>query len=238
MSSYAKGTPESYIKAREAEMAARQKEGLATGQGVSPVKVTDAMRQEAAKMEAEKRAMAATAANKPGQRHVSPPVAKPVPKAIAPVVAKAQQTARNIAATRPASATGGIRASNDPSNPEIAQKLAEAKTYMQSVGKSDTGYEPSGSAYSSLAGASKPTITTTDPTLLKGPGGLQPDVGYGNRPYGATPVAPAGGVFKKGGRVKAKAKSKSSYSSGGKVSSASKRGDGCAQRGKTKGRMI
>lgn len=33
-------------------------------------------------------------------------------------------------------------------------------------------------------------------------------------------------------------KSKLDYSKGGKVSSASKRGDGCAQRGKTKGRMV
>ena len=46
--------------------------------------------------------------------------------------------------------------------------------------------------------------------------------------------APAPAPMKKGGKVKVK----SSYSSGGKVSSASKRGDGCAQRGKTKGRMV
>ena len=37
--------------------------------------------------------------------------------------------------------------------------------------------------------------------------------------------------FKKGGKVKKMA-------SGGKVSSASKRADGCAIRGKTKGRMV
>ena len=42
--------------------------------------------------------------------------------------------------------------------------------------------------------------------------------------------------FKKGGKVKEKATN--SYKSGGSVSSASKRGDGCAQRGKTKGRMV
>ena len=41
---------------------------------------------------------------------------------------------------------------------------------------------------------------------------------------GATPM-------RKGGKVKKMAK-------GGKVGSASKRGDGCAQRGKTKGRMV
>jgi hypothetical protein len=43
-----------------------------------------------------------------------------------------------------------------------------------------------------------------------------------------------GSEYKKGGKVK----STSSYKSGGKVSSASKRGDGCAVKGKTKGRMI
>ena len=38
------------------------------------------------------------------------------------------------------------------------------------------------------------------------------------------------GYKRSGGKV--------SYKSGGKVSSASKRADGCAQRGKTKGRMV
>jgi len=42
------------------------------------------------------------------------------------------------------------------------------------------------------------------------------------------------GRFKKGGQVK-KAKK---YASGGSVSSASKRGDGCATKGKTRGRMV
>jgi hypothetical protein len=39
--------------------------------------------------------------------------------------------------------------------------------------------------------------------------------------------------MKKGGEVKAK-----KMASGGKVSSASSRGDGCAIKGKTKGRMV
>jgi len=42
---------------------------------------------------------------------------------------------------------------------------------------------------------------------------------------------PQGEGMKKGGKVK-------KYASGGSVSSASKRADGCAQRGKTKGRMV
>ena len=41
--------------------------------------------------------------------------------------------------------------------------------------------------------------------------------------------------YKKGGKVKAKCKC---MSSGGKVSSASKRADGCVSKGKTKGRLI
>ena len=40
---------------------------------------------------------------------------------------------------------------------------------------------------------------------------------------------------KRGGKVKAKAKK---YAGGGSVGSASKRADGCAVRGKTKGRMV
>jgi len=43
--------------------------------------------------------------------------------------------------------------------------------------------------------------------------------------------------FKKGGKTKARAKPMQKFASGGSVSSASKRGDGIAQRGKTKGRM-
>ena len=49
------------------------------------------------------------------------------------------------------------------------------------------------------------------------------------------PMAPASQGMKKGGSVKAKTKA---YKAGGKVSSASKRADGCAIKGKTKGRMV
>jgi hypothetical protein len=60
-----------------------------------------------------------------------------------------------------------------------------------------------------------------------------------NQTFNIQPTASAAGqpqeqqaaLFKKGGKVK-------KMSAGGKVSSASKRGDGCAQRGKTKGRMV
>jgi hypothetical protein len=56
----------------------------------------------------------------------------------------------------------------------------------------------------------------------------------GPKPMGAMNTPPP--MMKKGGKVKA-----SSYKSGGNVStasSASRRGDGIAQRGKTKGRML
>ena len=43
------------------------------------------------------------------------------------------------------------------------------------------------------------------------------------------------GPFKKGGKVVSKAKK---YAGGGSVGSASKRADGCATRGRTKGRMV
>jgi hypothetical protein len=46
-----------------------------------------------------------------------------------------------------------------------------------------------------------------------------------------------GANFKKGGKAKAKAKPMQKFASGGSVSSASKRGDGIAQKGKTKGRI-
>ncbi len=58
----------------------------------------------------------------------------------------------------------------------------------------------------------------------------------GNRPVPTGGGAgPALGDIEKmmGSRIK-----KPTYKAGGKVSSASKRGDGCAQRGKTKGKMV
>jgi hypothetical protein len=60
-------------------------------------------------------------------------------------------------------------------------------------------------------------------------------------PNPGKPGAPTGGMgqaptMKKGGKVKSSA-SKSKYSSGGSVSSASKRADGIAMKGKTRGKM-
>jgi hypothetical protein len=48
---------------------------------------------------------------------------------------------------------------------------------------------------------------------------------------GGAPMPPAGPGMKKGGKVKKMAK-------GGSTGSASKRADGCAQRGKTKGKFV
>lgn len=68
--------------------------------------------------------------------------------------------------------------------------------------------------------------------------GNKPPVGANSTQVSSAPPAfkSLGGIgagMKKGGKVKAKA-----YAKGGTVSSASKRGDGIAQRGKTKGRMV
>ena len=61
------------------------------------------------------------------------------------------------------------------------------------------------------------------------PGGGQPTPP--SRTSGNMPMPTMAGGMKKGGKVKKMAK-------GGSVSSASKRGDGCATKGKTKGRFV
>ena len=53
---------------------------------------------------------------------------------------------------------------------------------------------------------------------------------------GARPAPPMGGGMKKGGSVRAEKKASGGMTS--KAPTASKRGDGIAQRGKTKGRMV
>ena len=67
-----------------------------------------------------------------------------------------------------------------------------------------------------------------------GLGNSAPLVQVNNPPPAPQPLSdtePTG--MRKGGKVKAK-----KYAAGGKVSSASKRADGCATKGKTKGRMV
>lgn len=61
----------------------------------------------------------------------------------------------------------------------------------------------------------------------------QAQPGQPSAPPTARSLAGMGAFMKKGGAVKSKA-----YAKGGSVSSASKRGDGIAQRGKTKGKMV
>lgn len=65
-------------------------------------------------------------------------------------------------------------------------------------------------------------------------GGMRPPVG-GMRPQGPAPTGPM--VPVRGGGM-APASVATMMKKGGKVSSASKRADGCAQRGKTKGKMV
>lgn len=76
------------------------------------------------------------------------------------------------------------------------------------------------SAYSS-SGGRNPRLMGLDPMMEAD---LERMAGEGGR------------NFKKGGKAKANPIKK--YASGGSVSSASKRGDGCAVRGKTKGRIL
>lgn len=91
------------------------------------------------------------------------------------------------------------------------------------IGGAQVGQMPNFSAMPTMSGPIGGMGTPpAGPVNRGGMGGIPPNAGSG---------------FKKGGKVKAKS---SSYKSGGsvKASSASKRGDGCAIKGKTKGRMV
>lgn len=70
----------------------------------------------------------------------------------------------------------------------------------------------------------------------------RPAAGMGVRPMAEEVMvaeeAPAGAMMRKGGKVKKKPMAAKKMAKGGSVSSASKRGDGCATKGKTKGRFV
>lgn len=88
------------------------------------------------------------------------------------------------------------------------------------------------------AGRAQPVMTSMENVDVDriGRGGFEaPDVPERVRFEDET-AKPFYSRFKKGGQVKKKPAKK--MSKGGSVSSASKRADGCAQRGKTKGRMV
>lgn len=73
------------------------------------------------------------------------------------------------------------------------------------------------------------------------PIGNNASVGLGMNPLSNKIGANFTTTLKKGGKVKKAAPKKAApkkMAKGGKVSSASRRGDGCAQRGKTKGRFV
>lgn len=102
-------------------------------------------------------------------------------------------------------------------------------------------------------GGNRPNpVTQPSPVTQPGPIPVR-DIGFGNGPRGLPPKSPMSGtgqmvpvrgggmapasvatMMKKGGKVKSTKK----MASGGKTSSASKRADGCAVKGKTKGRML
>ena len=126
------------------------------------------------------------------------------------MIKKAQQKALNRANKF---ATGKIR----QYSPE--EKVAEAAKLRANIDKIKGGRTQTGT----LSSVGDPLLGDTRVSRLTGErGGMG-----GLRNLGEGPD------YKKGGKVKAK-----KMASGGKVSSASKRADGCATKGKTKGRMI
>lgn len=91
-------------------------------------------------------------------------------------------------------------------------------------------------AYNQAQAAAAPKNFTTTGTFPS-PQTVMP--GYIGTGTGAgLPPPLLNGAFKKGGKVKAKAAPTKKYAKGGSVSSASKRADGCATKGKTRGRMV
>jgi len=120
---------------------------------------------------------------------------------------------------------GGLRNGMSPA------QLPQGPTPQQPTGRCGRGVTPA---------TQMPTAQTAPSVAnqMRGMGlaGMGLQQMFGNKPAG---MKKGGAVsktdMKKGEAVKKKA---SSYKSGGSVSSASKRADGCAIKGKTKGRMV
>jgi len=121
---------------------------------------------------------------------------------------------------------GGLGGSLPSASPQQSQQAMQQFVQQQATQKAPPQLMPQGLpqtgtqrfGVSSLMGSNPPTQQM----------GMQPQTGM--QGFGAKPATPSsGGFMKNGGVVK-------SYAKGGSVS-ASSRGDGIAQRGKTKGRM-
>lgn len=178
----------------------------------------------AAAADAEKRAMLA---RRDGS---SAPASKPSTPMPTPLTREQQMD-------KPVNASMGPtppRLMNTPSattRPEIAQK--QMPTNPSKIGSGGAGQQKlvgMGQAASTPVGfrrsnSAMPTpVANTQPGMNQGSGLAGNDGGAGS------------GGFKRGGKIKSK--SSVGYSSGGSTSKASSRGDGIAQRGKTKGRVI
>jgi hypothetical protein len=155
------------------------------------------------------------------------PVAPVVPKGVAP---KAPTPIQGISKDDPFYKSPEYKSfQNDPAN-RIGTMDMYDSPYFGSVSSGSLG-QAQDAAYRKYKGIAEPTR----PTLGSSPYGSSPaqPVGRGSTMGGALGF---GRGMKKGGKVK-----DGSSNSGGNVSkssSASKRGDGIAQRGKTKGRML
>lgn len=121
---------------------------------------------------------------------------------------------------------------------DAMQQLAAAKNARSSLAIPPGVGRVEGPQKSMPEGMSVAPDVVSGGSFSIGPDGMPQITGPSDTMYrGLAPKAKPGQIiYKKGGKVKAKSTSK--YSSGGSTSKASSRGDGIAQRGKTKGRMI
>ena len=104
------------------------------------------------------------------------------------------------------------------SNPQNGGGDESARSGLSTI---DQGARTVGSALDRVSGS------LSQASNAIGGGGMGTGGGFGPQPNNLS----SGMTMKKGGKVKG-------YAKGGSVSSASRRGDGIAQRGKTKGRMV
>jgi hypothetical protein len=119
---------------------------------------------------------------------------------------------------------------------EYKDKTKEELAKKKRAGGAIKRYQQGGYAEPNYAFNNQPSYANNEPQT-SAPGGVTTTERQPMLNTNLLNIGPQPEQMRKGGRVKKKSETKT-YKSGGKVSSASKRGDGCAQRGKTKGRMI
>jgi hypothetical protein len=151
---------------------------------------------------------------------------RPSPMRKVPVGGRYADTMSSLAKPQAAMGSMGVPAMN---------QMAMRQAPMQSMGALGGNQAPAGAslmqAYKNQGQGSG--IQSMDPNIAKAMQSYQGQAGQPSAPPAFKGLSGMGAGMKKGGKVKANA-----YAKGGTVSSASKRADGCAQRGKTKGRMV